>query len=427
MFFDQARIHVKAGDGGNGVVAFRREKYVPRGGPSGGNGGRGGHIYLVVDPALNTLHSFQKSVKFRGERGGHGSGANKTGATGEDLRISVPPGTVVYDAESGDLLGDLTRPGQDLLVARAGRGGRGNAVFTTAQNQAPRVAENGEAGEERWLRLELKLVADVGIIGVPNAGKSTLLSVISAAKPKIADYPFTTITPNLGMAEVNHRQILFIDIPGLMEGAHEGVGLGLDFLRHVERTRVLIHLLGGDSPDPLGDFEAINQELALFNPALREKPQLVVLNKMDLPVTQELWPTVEAAMQEQGYPVLAISAVAQQNLDQLLFCVQAILDTLPTEVEPAEEILPEITPTEDEKTFAIYRLDDHVWWVEGVAIERIAQMTKWDYYEAGMRFQRILRAMGISDALRNAGIQDGDTVRIGDVELVWGYENAFGE
>ena len=427
MFFDQARIHVKAGDGGNGVVAFRREKYVPRGGPSGGNGGRGGHIYLVVDSALNTLHSFQKSVDFRGARGGHGSGANKTGAMGEDLRVPVPPGTVVYDAESGEFLGDLTRLGQELLVARAGRGGRGNAVFTTAQNQAPRVAENGESGEERWLRLELKLVADVGIIGVPNAGKSTLLSVISAAKPKIAAYPFTTITPNLGMAEVNHRQILFVDIPGLMEGAHEGVGLGLDFLRHVERTRILIHLLGGDSPDPLGDFDAINQELELFNPHLRQKPQLVVLNKLDLPSTQELWPTVEASIQAQGYPVMAISAVAQQNLDQLLFRIQTMLDALPPEEEPAEATLPEITPTDDEKAFAVYRLDEHVWWVEGVGIERIAQMTKWDYYEAGMRFQRILRAMGISDALRDAGIQDGDAVRIGDVELVWGYDNAFGE
>ncbi|MEZ4736353.1 MAG: GTPase ObgE [Caldilineaceae bacterium] len=245
MFFDQARIYVKGGDGGNGVVAFRREKYVPRGGPSGGNGGRGGHTYLVVDPALNTLHAFQKSVHFRAERGGHGSGANKTGAMGEDIRISVPPGTVVYDGESGDFLGDLTQPGQELLVAQGGRGGRGNAAFKSALQKAPRIAENGETGQERWLALELKLVADVGIIGVPNAGKSTLLSVLSAAKPKIADYPFTTVTPNLGMAEVDHRQILLIDIPGLMEGAHEGVGLGLDFLRHIERTRVLIHLLGG--------------------------------------------------------------------------------------------------------------------------------------------------------------------------------------
>lgn len=427
MFFDQARIYVKGGDGGNGVVAFRREKYVPRGGPSGGNGGRGGHTYLVVDPALNTLHAFQKSVHFRAERGGHGSGANKTGAMGEDIRISVPPGTVVYDGESGDFLGDLTQPGQELLVAQGGRGGRGNAAFKSALQKAPRIAENGETGQERWLALELKLVADVGIIGVPNAGKSTLLSVLSAAKPKIADYPFTTVTPNLGMAEVDHRQILLIDIPGLMEGAHEGVGLGLDFLRHIERTRVLIHLLGGDSPDPLGDFEAINQELTLFKPGLQEKPQLVVLNKLDLPEAQELWPAVEQAMQERGYPVMAISAVAQQNLDELLYRVQAMLDALPMVEAEEDEVLPEITPGEDEKAFAIYRVGDHAWWVEGAAIERIAQMTKWDYYEAAMRFQRILRAMGIADALRAAGIEEGDTVRIGDVELTWGYENAFEE
>ena len=427
MFFDQARIHVKAGDGGNGVVAFRREKYVPRGGPSGGNGGRGGHIYLVVDPALNTLHSFQKQVHFRAERGGHGSGANKTGAMAEDIRIAVPPGTLVYDGESHDLIGDLTQPGQELVVARGGRGGRGNFVFKSALNQAPRVAENGETGQERWLALELKLVADVGIIGVPNSGKSTLLSVLSAAKPKIAAYPFTTITPNLGMAEVAHRQILLIDIPGLMEGAHEGVGLGLDFLRHVERTRILIHLLGGDSPDPLGDFEAINQELELFNPGLRAKPQLVVLNKLDLPDAQETWPAIEEAIQARGYPVMAISAVAQQNTEQLLFRIQVMLDELPPEAVVETEILPEITPGVDEKAFAIYRLDEHLWWVEGTNIERIAQMTQWDYYEAGMRFQRILSATGIADALRTAGVQDGDTVRIGDVELVWGYENALGE
>ncbi|MCE7987129.1 MAG: GTPase ObgE [Caldilinea sp. CFX5] len=427
MFFDKAKIYVKAGDGGNGVIAFRREKYVPRGGPNGGNGGRGGHVYLVVDPALNTLHAYQTGIHHRAGRGGHGSGANRTGAMGEDLRLPVPPGTLVYDAESGERLADLTRPGQELLIVRGGRGGRGNAAFKSAQNKAPRVAENGEKGEERWLALELKLVADVGIIGVPNAGKSTLLSVLSAAKPKIADYPFTTVTPNLGMAEVNHQQILFIDIPGLLEGAHEGVGLGLEFLRHIERTRVLIHLLGGDSPDPLGDFEVINQELDLFNPGLREKPQLVALNKLDLPVAQEVWPAVEEAMTKQGQPVMAISAVTRENVDQLLYRVQAMLAALPAVEAPEEEGLPEITPEEDEKAFAIYKVADHVWWVEGKAIERTAQMTKWDYYEAGMRFQRILRAMGIADALRDGGIQDGDTVRIGDVELVWGFENAFGE
>jgi GTPase len=428
MFFDQAKILIKAGDGGNGIVAFRREKFVPRGGPSGGNGGRGGHIYLVVDPGLNTLHTFQNQVHHRAERGQHGGGADKTGAMGPDLRIPVPPGTLAFDTETGDLVADLTEPGQEALVARGGRGGRGNAAFKSARNKAPRLAEKGEAGEERWLRLELKLVADVGIIGVPNAGKSTLLSVVSAAKPKIADYPFTTVTPNLGVAEVDHRQIVLVDIPGLMEGAHEGVGLGLDFLRHIERTRILIHLLGGDSPDPLGDFEAVNQELKLFNPALLEKPQIVVLNKMDLPQAQAVWPQVEEVIRALGLPVMNISAVTQQNIMPLLYEVQTQLDALPTSLPAAEEAeLPEFTPADDEKTFQIYPLADDKWLVEGVAIERAAQMTNWDYYEAALRFQRILRAMGITEALREAGVQDGHTVRIGEVELVWGYENAFGE
>jgi GTP-binding protein len=428
MFFDQAKIYIKGGDGGNGVVAFRREKFVPRGGPSGGNGGRGGNVYLVVDQGLNTLQPFHHQVHYRAQAGTHGSGADKTGAMGEDLRIPVPPGTLAYDADTGDLLADLTRPGQEALVARGGRGGRGNAAFKSARNKAPRLAEKGEAGEERWLRLELKLVADVGIIGVPNAGKSTLLSVVSAAKPKVADYPFTTVTPNLGVAEVDYRQIVLIDIPGLLEGAHEGVGLGLEFLRHIERTRMLVHLLGGDSPDPLGDFEAVNQELALFNPGVVEKPQLVVLNKLDLPQAQAIWPEVERVISEQGLPVMAISAATGQNVQQLLYTVQGMLDALPAPtLDDASDALPEITPTEDEKAFHVYQIADDKWLVEGIAIERAAQMTNWNYYEAAMRFQRILRAMGITDALRASGVKDGDTVRIGETELVWGYENAFDE
>ncbi|MCC9076942.1 GTPase ObgE [Litorilinea aerophila] len=424
MFFDRARIYVKGGDGGNGVVAFRREKFVPRGGPAGGSGGRGGHVYLVVDPELNTLYPFQNQVHFRAERGGHGSGANKTGATGADLRIPVPPGTLVRDAETGEVLADLTRPGQEVLVARGGRGGRGNVAFKSSRNQTPRLAEKGEAGQERWLELELKLVADVGIVGVPNAGKSTLLSVVSAAKPKIADYPFTTVVPNLGVAEVDHRQMVLADIPGLLEGAHDGVGLGLEFLRHIERTRVLIHLLNGASPDPLGDFEAINQELVLFNPALADKPQIVVLNKMDLPEAQAHWPAVEAHMERLGLPVMHISAVTGQNVTELLRRVQQMLDALPP-LEVEEEPLPELTPEPDEKAFQIHRLAPDVWQVKGIAIERAAQMTNWDYYEAAMRFQRILAALGIRDALREAGINEGDTVRIGDVELIWGYDNAY--
>ena len=427
MFFDQAKIYVKGGDGGNGVVAFRREKFVPRGGPAGGNGGRGGHVVFYVDTGLNTLSPFQKQVHFRAERGTHGGGANKTGANGPDLRIPVPPGTIVRDAETGQIVADLLRPGQQALVARGGRGGRGNNAFKSARNKAPRLAEKGEPGQKRWLELELRLVADVGIIGVPNAGKSTLLSVVSAAKPKIADYPFTTIVPNLGVAEVDHRQIVLADIPGLMEGAHEGVGLGLEFLRHVERTRLLIHLLNGDSPDPLGDFQAINQELSLFKPELADKPQIVAFNKMDLPAAQAAWPAVQAAMERYGLPVIAISAVTHENVQQLLYRVQEMLDALPPAFAEPEEELPEITPDEDERIFHVEQIDDGEWLVEGVAIERAARMTNWDYYEAAMRFQRILKAMGIADALRDAGIAEGDTVHIAEVELIWGYDNAFEE
>ena len=425
MFYDQARIYIKAGDGGNGVVAFRREKFVPRGGPSGGSGGRGGHVYLEVDPSLNTLYSLQNQVHHRAERGVHGQGANKTGAAGADLTLSVPPGTLVREAESGDLLADLTRPGQRFLVARGGRGGRGNAAFKSSRNNAPRVAEKGELGEEFWLELELKLVADIGIIGVPNAGKSTLLSVVSAAKPKIADYPFTTVEPSLGVAEVGHRQMALADIPGLLEGAHEGVGLGLDFLRHIERTRVLIHLVSGDSQDPVGDFDAINQELTLFNPALADKPQLVVFNKMDLPAAQEAWPAFEQEIARRGLPVMSISAATSQNVATLLFRVQAMLDAAPLPPDEPLEELPEIAPGPDEKEFHIYLEGEGLWRVEGVAIERTAQMTNWDYYEAAMRFQRILRAMGITEALKAAGVAEGDTVMIGPLELVWGYDNAF--
>ncbi|MCB0045536.1 MAG: GTPase ObgE [Caldilineaceae bacterium] len=427
MFFDQARIYVKAGDGGNGVVSFRREKFVPRGGPNGGNGGRGGDVIFYVDPGLNTLAAFKNQVHYRAERGVHGGGANKTGANGTDLRIPVPPGTLVYRAETGDVIADLTHAGDEERVVRGGRGGRGNNSFKSARNKAPRMAEKGEPGEELWLELELKLVADVGIVGVPNAGKSTLLSVVSAAKPKIADYPFTTIVPNLGVAEINHRQIVLADIPGLMEGAHEGTGLGHEFLRHIERTRVLIHVLAGDSPDPLGDFQAINQEMSLFNPALADKPQIVAFNKMDLPMAQEQWPQIEAAIQVQDLPVIAISAVTRENVQQLLYQVQALLDELPDPLPAAEEALPEIVPEADENRFEIVNLGDGEWRVTGIAIERTARMTNWDYYEAAMRFQRILRAMGIRDALGEAGVQEGDTVHIANVELIWGYDNAFGE
>jgi GTP-binding protein len=427
MFFDRARIYVKAGTGGDGIVAFRREKFVPRGGPAGGNGGRGGSVILYVDPGMNTLFHLQHNVHQRAERGEHGQGANKYGAGAPDLRIPVPPGTIVREVSSGQVLADLTEPGQEVVVAKGGRGGRGNNAFKTARMTAPQIAEKGEPGEDRWIELELKLVADVGIIGVPNAGKSTLLSVASAAKPKIADYPFTTVAPNLGVAEVDHRQMVLVDIPGLLEGAHEGVGLGLEFLRHIERCRVLVHLLNGASPDPLGDFEAINQELSLFNPALADKPQIVVLNKLDLPEAREVWPTVEQQMQRLDLPTMAISAATGENVQQLLYRAMQMLDALPAPVAEEVESLIEITPEPDRKAFTIEQTEQGMWRVRGHEVERAARMTKWDYYEAALRFQRILAALGITDALRDAGIQDGDTVKIGNVELVWGYDNALGE
>ena len=378
-----------------------------------------------VAPELNTLYALQHQVHHRAERGVHGSGANKTGANGADLYVDVPPGTLVRDGESQELIADLTAAGQTFQIAAGGRGGRGNQAFKTTRNTAPHIAENGEQGEERWIELELKLVADVGIIGVPNAGKSTLLSVVSAAKPKIADYPFTTVAPNLGVAEVGHRQMVLADVPGLMEGAHEGVGLGIDFLRHIERTRVLVHLVSGESPDPVGDFEAINQELELFNPALLDKPQLVVLSKMDLPQAQAAWPAFEQEMQRLGFGAMNISAVTGLNVPDLLYRVQELLDALPPPLQEEPEELPEITPPPDENAFRIFATGESAWRVEGVAIERAAQMTNWDYYEAALRFQRILQAMGIADALREQGVEEGDAVTIGAVELIWGYDNAF--
>lgn len=420
MFFDEAKIYIRAGDGGNGVVAFRREAHVPRGGPSGGNGGKGGDVYLEADPHLNTLIAFSKQIHFRAESGAYGRNKNQTGAQGTELTVKVPVGTVAYEIETGLLVADLAAPGERVLVARAGRGGRGNWTFRSATNQAPRIAENGEPGEERWLRLELKLLADVGIVGVPNAGKSTLLSRISAARPKIADYPFTTLAPNLGTVLVGDQDMVWADIPGLIEGAHEGAGLGHTFLRHIERTRVLVHLLNGVSPDPLGDYQAISQELALFNALLAEKPQIVVLNKLDVSEVRESWPALARKLRAQGVvEPLAISAVSGEGVDVLLQRAAELLRELPPPPR-LMDVQPLIPPTpEEDMRFMIEREPDGGWRVKGQRIERIVKMTQWEYYDAVMRFQRILEALGITKALRAAGVQPGDTVRIGEKELEW--------
>lgn len=418
MAYDEAIIQVKSGDGGNGIVHFRREKYVPRGGPSGGDGGKGGDVYLQVEPTLNTLSSFVQQRYFAAENGQPGGSSNKTGRSGADLIIAVPPGTIVRDADTGALIADLVQPGQRVMVAKGGRGGRGNARFASSTNQAPRIAEKGEPGETRTLALELKLLADIGIVGVPNAGKSTLLSVVSNAKPKIADYPFTTLEPNLGVVTYDDRDLVLADIPGLIEGAHTGAGLGHGFLRHIQRTRVLIHLLDGMAEDPLADFHQINTELALFDEALVKKPQIVALNKMDLPDVQERWPEIRDGLVALGYEPMAISAATHQNVRELLGRAIAALDELPEEPEePAE--MPVYTLGEDPFAFEITRNPDGSFRVSGQRIERAVAMTYWDYDQAVARFQRILDTMGITQALRDAGVQPGDTVHIGDMELEW--------
>jgi GTP-binding protein len=325
---------------------------------------------------------------------------------------------MVYDAETGELVGDLTQASEELVVAEGGRGGRGNASFATATDQAPRIAEHGEPGEERWLRLELKVLADVGLVGMPNAGKSTLLASTTAARPKIAAYPFTTLQPNLGVVVLDpETEFVMADIPGLIEGAAEGKGLGHEFLRHVERTRVLVHLIDGLSGEPLEDFEAINRELGSYSESLAEKPQLVAFNKVDMPQAEERWPEVRKTLEKRGYPVMAISALTGENTRELLYRAAQILDEIPEE-EPEPEEVPVFRLEEDEDRFVIERVEDG-WRVSGIAVERLAAMTVWNLDESVRRFQRQLRGIGVTQALRESGVEPGDTVTIGDTELVW--------
>ncbi len=436
LMYDLATITVKAGRGGDGMMSFRREAHVPRGGPDGGNGGRGGDVILVVNPRLNTLMRFQHRRRFEAENGRNGGSQNKTGRSGKPRYVEVPPGTVVRDAETGRVLGDLTRPGQQLVVAKGGRGGRGNAMFATPTNQAPQIAENGEPGERRTLRLELKLIADIGIIGLPNAGKSTLLSVLTAARPKIADYPFTTLRPNLGVTYLDdNRTVVLADIPGLIEGASEGAGLGHDFLRHIERTRVLIHLLDGLSDDPLADYETVNREMAAFGHGLADKPQVVAMTKMDLPDARaafELFVGEGRIADARCVPpddpgtllhtpgrllsVLPISAATGENVRELLSHAVRVLDALPPlpEVEPEPDVLPE-----PETSFEIVR-EGNGFRVISPMLERRVQTTRWDLDDAVFQFQRYLDRSGVGPELERLGIQPGDMVYIGDYELEWG-------
>ena len=417
MFIDKAEILVQSGTGGNGMMHFHREKYVPRGGPDGGDGGRGGDVILEVRATLNSLASFRFTTRFTAEDGKGGGTNNKSGKSADNLVVPVPPGTLVYDAASGDLLGDLTTPGQLLVVCKGGRGGRGNPHFKSSINQIPRTAENGEPGEEKRLRLELKLIADIGIVGVPNAGKSTLLSVLTNAKPKIAPYPFTTLDPNLGVANVDEETtVVLADIPGLVEGAAEGVGLGHDFLRHIQRTRVLIHLLDGLSADPLADFSQINSELALFDPGLTKKPMIVAMNKIDQPEVLERWPKLKKELKKRGYESMAISALARTNVKELLLKAVKSLAEAPVP-EPTEEPMPVYRPVEDPRAFTVAREADGAWRVKSTSIERAAEMTPWDQTGSVRRFQKLMERLGVDKALREAGAQEGDTVYIGEYEL----------
>ena len=420
MFIDQAEIYVRSGKGGDGVVHFRREKYVPRGGPDGGDGGKGGDVILEVKPTLNTLN-FRQKERFLAEDGRPGAKQKMFGKSGEDLVIYVPPGTVVFDVTDGTpaLLGDLTNPGQQLTVCKGGRGGRGNTHFKSATHQVPRTAEKGEPAEEKRLKLELKLIADIGLIGVPNAGKSTLLSVLTNARPKIAAYPFTTLEPNLGVAEIDDdTTVVLADIPGLIEGASEGAGLGHEFLRHIQRTRVLIHILDGLSLDPLADYSQINSELSLFDPNLGEKPQIVALNKIDQPEVQERLPEIKKEMKKRGVTLMTISALARTNTRELLLKAAGALAEAPA-LEEIEPPMPVYRPEEDPRDFEISREDDAGWRVSGTAIERAAAMTYWEHHGSVRRFQKLMERLGVEQALREAGIQEGETVRIGEFELEW--------
>jgi GTP-binding protein len=419
MFMDQVVIHVKSGKGGDGMVHFHREKFVPRGGPDGGDGGKGGEVIFEVKPTLNTLSAFRPNQTFKAEDGAKGGPSQMTGRNGKDLVIPVPPGTMLFDADTGELIGDLTEPGYQLTVLKGGRGGRGNQHFATSRNQVPRTAEKGEPAQEKRLRLELKLIADIGLIGVPNAGKSTLLSVLTNAKPKIAPYPFTTLEPNLGVAHIDdHTTVVLADIPGLIEGASQGAGLGHDFLRHIQRTRVLVHLLDGLSEDPVADYSQINSELSLFDPNLSRKPQIVALNKIDQPQVQERLPDVEKKFKKLKVELLPISALARTNTRELLLRAYQKLEDAPP-LEAAEAPLPVYKPKEDPREFTIRRQGANEWRVSGTAIERAASMTYWQHDGSVRRFQKIMETLGVDEALRKAGVQEGDTVAIGEFELEW--------
>lgn len=427
MFVDKAKIYVKGGDGGDGIVAFRREKYVPDGGPAGGDGGKGGDVIFRVDEGLRTLMDFRYQRHFKADRGIKGRNKSQHGANAENMIVRIPPGTIVIDDDSGEVLADLTRHGQQIVVARGGRGGRGNTRFATPKNPAPELAEHGEEGQERYVTLELKVMADVGLVGFPSVGKSTLLSVVSAAQPKIGAYHFTTITPNLGVVDVSEgRSFVMADLPGLIEGASEGVGLGHEFLRHIERTRVIIHVVdmaGSEGRDPFDDWQKINNELKQYNAHLEDRPQIVAANKMDMPDAEQNLELFKEQISEvrPDLIIMPISSLTRKGVQELLYRAADLLDQIPQ--APAIEEVTEINErkvykleSKDDNSFTIKR-DNEDFVVECPKVERMMKRMQLNTHDAILKLARTLRHMGIDDALRERGAKDGSIVRIADFEF----------
>lgn len=419
QFVDQVEISVKAGDGGNGIVAYRQEKFMPRGGPSGGDGGRGGSVIIVADAKINTLVDLRYKKHYKAERGGDGGSNDKHGKNGEDLVLKVPAGTLVFRVDTGRLLADLTHDGQRCVAAKGGAGGRGNAAFASSTLQTPKFAEKGEPTDEISLRLELKLLADVGLIGYPSVGKSTLISKISAAKPKIADYPFTTLVPNLGVVKIADTSFVVADMPGLIEGAHEGAGLGHQFLRHIERTRLLVHLIdvsGFSGRDPMNDFDAINTELKAHSERLAALPQIVALNKTDLPESREIIDALKPDLESRGLEVFEISSLTGAGIQPLLYRIAARLEELPRqEFEPVEEVV-RFTVEPDTDTWEVIKQGDG-FVIEGKPVNTLLKRTDINNEYALRRMHKQLDKMGVIKRLRELGAEHGDTVRIGNLEL----------
>ncbi|MGI6360839.1 MAG: GTPase ObgE [Bacillota bacterium] len=422
MFYDYAKIYIQGGAGGNGIAAFRREKYVPMGGPAGGDGGRGGNIILIGDRNLKTLADFRYKRHYRADRGQNGSNKNQHGQGAPNLYLRVPLGTICRDHDTNELLADIVVDGQEFVVAKGGRGGRGNSRFATAQNKAPRMAEKGAPGEERNIQLELKLLADVGLIGLPNVGKSTLISRVSAAKPKIANYPFTTLQPNLGVVDLDDgKGFVMADLPGLVEGAAEGVGLGQRFLRHTERTRVLIHVLdmsGLTESDIYDDFCLLLEELRRYREDLMERPQIIAANKMDLPQAAENLSKFKAKLQENGqkYEIFPISAIKGQGLKSLVQRAAELIAAAPEPMAVKEEEIKH-TIVKDEQPWQIAEIEPGFWQVTGQGVEKLVAMTDMQNDEAVSRMQKIFAKIGFDKALKEAGIQEGDVVKIGREEF----------